>query len=136
MSARALYGIALVLIGVVIASIGVRSIAVAGQQGNELAFSQPANSAPFAMRMPGMQNPVIATSNQSMLMTSSTLPNMQQQIVLVDTTTKTMSVYHIAPDTGIISLKSVRKMDADFALDEFNASDPSPSKVRSIINPR
>ncbi len=52
-------------------------------------------------------------------MTSSTLPNMQQQIVLVDTNTKTMSVYHIAPDTGIISLKSVRRMDADFALDEF-----------------
>ncbi len=43
MSARALYGLALVLIGVVITSIGVRSKAVAGQQGNELAFSQPAN---------------------------------------------------------------------------------------------
>ena len=70
-----------------------------------------------------MSSVIVPTSNQQFV----------QQMVVVDTATKAISVYHVQQDTGIIVLKSVRRIDADLALDEFNAADPSPSKVRSIL---
>ena len=121
-----------------------RSGAETGQQanasqlaGSALTGSATVGSFPFSNMPQGTIPQGTQTSgNASMLMSSYTLPGMQQQIVLVDTSTKTMSVYTIAPDTGVISLRSVRRLDADFGLEEFNGSDPSPSKVRSILTPR
>lgn len=78
----------------------------------------------------------VTAAQGNLLMSTTTTPNFQQQIVLVDTATKTMAVYHVSPDTGLIALKSVRRMDGDLALDEFNGTDPTPTKVRAILSPR
>lgn len=75
-----------------------------------------------------------ATANEAMLMHSGHSSSGANQIVLVDSAKRVMAVYVIAPDTGIIQLKSVRNLGADFQLEEFNGSDPSPAKVRSILN--
>jgi hypothetical protein len=74
-----------------------------------------------------------STANSRMLMQQGQNAVGANQVVLVDTEKQVMSVYWIAPDTGVIQLKSVRNISADLQLDEFNGSDPTPSKVRSIL---
>lgn len=70
------------------------------------------------------------SANNSHLMSSAVLSNGMQQIVLVEPAKQTMAVYHIDPTRGEIHLKSVRKIDADFAIEEFNATDPTPTAIR------
>lgn len=74
-----------------------------------------------------------ARGNAGMLMQSFALPNGQNQIVLIDTNRKSIAVYHIAPDTGFVQLKSVRNIEADFMMEEFNGQDPTPQKIRGIL---
>lgn len=69
-------------------------------------------------------------STATHLMTSATLSNGQQQLVIVDPAKQTLAVYHIESSRGDIQLRSVRKFDADFALEEFNLSEPTPSTIR------
>ncbi|MCE2811080.1 MAG: hypothetical protein ACK480_12990 [Planctomycetota bacterium] len=64
------------------------------------------------------------------LMTTATLSNGQQQLVIVDPAKLTLAVYHIEASRGDIQLRSVRKIDADFSLEEFNLSEPTPSTIR------
>ncbi|MDZ4851836.1 MAG: hypothetical protein SGI77_21310 [Pirellulaceae bacterium] len=75
-----------------------------------------------------------ATGNEAMLMHSGITSSGANQVILVDSTRRVLAVYAIAPDTGVIQLKSVRNLAADFQLEEFNGSDPSPAKVRGILN--
>lgn len=77
--------------------------------------------------------PSHAAANHTHLMSSATLSNGFQQIVLVDPAKQTMAVYHVDPEKGDIQLKSVRKIDADFALEEFNLSEPSPTTIRKNL---
>lgn len=74
-----------------------------------------------------------ATGNERMLLIQSQIPTGANQVVLVDSVKQVMAVYWIAPENGVIQLKSVRSMAADFQMDEFNGSDPSPSKIRNIL---
>ena len=74
----------------------------------------------------------VATAGNSM-MASVILANGFQQIVVVDHAKTTMAVYHVDPTKGDILLKSVRRMDADFALEEFNLSEPTPSTIRKNV---
>jgi hypothetical protein len=74
----------------------------------------------------------VAAAGNSM-MASVVLSNGNQQVAMVDNTKATMAVYHIDSTTGDIQLKSVRKLDADFLLEEFNLSEPTPSTIRKNI---
>ena len=67
------------------------------------------------------------------LMSSATLSNGSQQIVLVDPAKLTVAVYHVEPNKGDVQLKSVRRIDADFSLEEFNLSEPTPSTIRKNL---
>jgi hypothetical protein len=74
-----------------------------------------------------------ATSNDAALMSTVFMPDGTQQLILVDTTIKSIAVYHVAPNSGVITLRSVRRVDADFSLDEYNGADPTPEKIRAIL---
>lgn len=63
----------------------------------------------------------------STLLTSGT-----QQIVVVDTDTRTMAVYHVEPAQGKIQLKSVRNLVWDLKMEQFNAQTPLPSELRQV----
>ncbi len=79
------------------------------------------------------QSHVAATSTH--LMSSATLSNGSQQLVVFDPSRLTLVVYHIEPNKGDVQLKSVRRMDADFSLEEFNLSEPTPSTIRKNLRP-
>ena len=74
----------------------------------------------------------VATAGSTM-MASVILANGFQQIAVFDHAKTTMAVYHIDPNSGDIQLKSVRRMDADFALEEFNLREPTPSTIRKNV---
>jgi hypothetical protein len=57
----------------------------------------------------------------------------RQQVTVIDPRTYVMSVYHIEHATGTISLKSVRNIQADLMMDEYNTDIPLPREVRAIL---
>ena len=59
-----------------------------------------------------------------------------QQIVLIEPKSRVVSVYHVRRATGEISLKSVRSIQGDLQLEEFNSDSPSPREIRSLLAPR
>lgn len=64
------------------------------------------------------------------------LPSGTQVITLVDTQNKALAVYHVKP-SGQICLKSVRNVNADLQIDEFNiekAEKPSPKDIREMLS--
>ncbi len=63
------------------------------------------------------------------------LPNGTHQIVVVDTRQQSMALYHVVGTSGKIELKSVRKIQMDLAIEQFNASEPLPSEMR-LLNAR
>lgn len=69
-------------------------------------------------------------STATHMMTTATLSNGQQQLVIVDPAKLTLAVYHVDASRGDIQLRSVRKIEADFSLEEFNLSEPTPSTIR------
>jgi hypothetical protein len=64
----------------------------------------------------------------------STLPDGKQQALLIDGERRVVSVYHIHPTTGEISLKSVRNFKYDLEMDEFGTSSPSPRDIKAMLN--
>lgn len=90
-------------------------------------------SASYAAAGVVIAGPSHSAASQTHLMSSATLSNGSQQIVLVDPARSTIAVYQVEPDKGDIQLKSVRKIDADFALEEFNLGEPSPSTIRKNL---
>lgn len=77
--------------------------------------------------------PAAVASAGTSMMASTVLSNGFQQIAIYDQPKQTMAVYHIDPNSGDIQLKSVRRLDADFALQEFNLSEPTPSTIRKNV---
>ncbi|MEC9091145.1 MAG: hypothetical protein VX438_00465 [Planctomycetota bacterium] len=58
------------------------------------------------------------------------------QIALVDPKRKVLSVYGIDRNSGEIKLSSVRKVEWDLRLDEFNGKQPTPREIRSNVERR
>lgn len=61
----------------------------------------------------------------------------RQQITLIDNRTRAIAVYQVDPRSGAISLKSVRNVQWDLQMDEFNiGGNPSPKEIRSLLEQR
>lgn len=55
-------------------------------------------------------------------------------LTIVDPQTRVVAVYHIVRDTGEIQLKSVRNINGDLTLVDFNTGSPSPVDIRKMID--
>ena len=56
-----------------------------------------------------------------------------QVITVVDTEGKKIAVYHLDISTGALRLLSVRDIQPDLALDQFNATSPLPTEITREI---
>src|SRR4051794_26554751 len=56
----------------------------------------------------------------------------RQQLIVIDPKTQVMGVYQIERNSGLISLKSIRNVQWDLKMDEFNSADPSPREIRAM----
>ncbi len=59
-----------------------------------------------------------------------------QLLTVIDTRQRVMSVYRIETATGKITLLSVRKIQWDLQLTEFNGEAPLPQEIRSLLEQR
>lgn len=59
-----------------------------------------------------------------------------QQIVVVDSETRTMGVYHIDPAKGDITLRTIRSLYYDLQLKEYGGTSPPPTQMRGMIEQR
>ncbi len=55
------------------------------------------------------------------------------QVTLIDGKTRVMCVYHIDRATGEIELKSVRNVNWDLLMEEFNGVRPLPREIRALL---
>ena len=59
-----------------------------------------------------------------------------QQLTLIDPQKRVMSVYHVEPTSGAITLKSVRNISWDLLLSDFNAVSPLPREIPALLDTR
>ena len=57
------------------------------------------------------------------------------QVIVVDAATRTIATYVVSAETSGIELKSVRNIDADLRLKDFNGAKPTPDEVRAVVQP-
>lgn len=57
-----------------------------------------------------------------------------QHVIMVDPEARVMAVYHVDGSTGKVSLKSVRNLQWDLLIEEFNGGTPSPREIRTLLN--
>lgn len=58
------------------------------------------------------------------------------QITLIDTKLRVLSVYHIDRVKGTIELMSVRKLEQDLRMEEYNGMRPLPKEIRDLLEQR
>ena len=57
-----------------------------------------------------------------------------QLVIMVDPETRVMAVYHVDGTNGKVSLRSVRNLQWDLLIEEFNGGTPSPREIRTLLN--
>ncbi|HMO86450.1 MAG TPA: hypothetical protein PKC18_16175 [Lacipirellulaceae bacterium] len=55
-------------------------------------------------------------------------------LTVVDPAAKVIAVYHVGRENGEIKLKSVRNVDWDLRMVDFNSGSPSPNDIRQGFN--
>jgi hypothetical protein len=56
----------------------------------------------------------------------------RQQITVVDPKQRVMAVYHVDRATGALALKSVRNLNWDLMIEDFNSGAPTPREIRAL----
>ena len=87
-----------------------------------------------AQQVPSTVKPLMLADG--LIALSSDTADGRQQVAVIDSKTRVMSVYHIEHKSGSISLKSVRNLAADLEMDEYNTEQPLPRDIRAILNKR
>jgi hypothetical protein len=75
-------------------------------------------------------------ANAEMIVASATVGEKFQQLAIIDTKLRVMSVYQVDFSTGAIALKSVRNFQYDQQMTQFNAKEPLPDDLRALIPSR
>lgn len=104
-----------------------------------------AGNFPAAAQRPGgvAATPVAATTRHAQdrgqsgeLLALSMDVEGRQQVTVVDPRRQVMAVYHIDRNTGSITLRSVRNVQWDMVMEDFNSGSPTPREIRSIADQR
>jgi len=56
----------------------------------------------------------------------------RQQITVIDSRQRVMAVYHVDRASGSLALKSVRNLNWDLLIEDFNSDKPTPREVRAL----
>jgi hypothetical protein len=56
----------------------------------------------------------------------------RQQLTVLDSRQRVLAVYHVDRATGALSLKSVRNLNWDLLIEDFNSDKPTPREVRAL----
>ena len=105
--------------------IGLVTAAVVAQQRGEGYAQRTAPAVPAA-----------GAANGEMVVLPTIVGEKTQLLTVVDPRLRVLGVYHIDLATGVITLKSVRNMQWDLQMADFNNEKPHPQEIRSMLEPR
>ncbi len=71
-------------------------------------------------------------ANADLLALSHDAGDGRQQITLVDPRQRVMAVYHVDRATGALQLKSVRNVQWDLTIEDYNSGSPAPRDIRAL----
>jgi hypothetical protein len=94
------------------------------EQGGEIFSQRPAAPTPKA------------EASSEMIVVPTSLGDKSLMLTVVDPKQQVISVYHIDLPTGKIALKSVRKIQWDLQIMDFNTENPLPQEIRSKLEQR
>lgn len=77
-----------------------------------------------------------AASAGDLIAFSSTVENGPTQVMVIDAKARVMTVYQIDRITSRIELKSVRNVNWDLRMEEFNGVRPLPREIRELLEQR
>jgi hypothetical protein len=73
-----------------------------------------------------------AASSPDLLALSHDGGDGRQQITIVDPRQRVMAVYHIDRASGALQLKSVRNLQWDLLIEDYNSGTPAPRDIRAL----
>jgi hypothetical protein len=73
-----------------------------------------------------------AGASDGLIALSETVDRSFQQVTIIDPRTQTMCVYHIEFSSGQISLRSVRKIQWDLRMTDYNGTKPLAQEVKAL----
>ena len=82
------------------------------------------------------QGPGGASAAESLIVHSFPAGDTHQHLVVIDSRTRAMAVYHVESASGRVTLKSVRPFGWDLELNGFNVAKPTHEEIRSMLQPR
>lgn len=56
----------------------------------------------------------------------------RQQITIIDPRQRVMAVYHVDRANGALQLKSVRNVQWDLTIEDYNSASPAPRDIRAL----
>jgi hypothetical protein len=113
------------VLGILVGVWLVVSDVAAAEQGGEI-FSQ----------RPVAQTHAAAVGSELIVVPTPLGDNKGLMLTVVDPKQQVMSVYHIDLPTGKIALRSVRKIQWDLQITDFNTENPLPQEIRSRLEQR
>jgi hypothetical protein len=73
-----------------------------------------------------------AASSPDLLALSHDGGDGRQQITIVDPRQRVMAVYHVDRASGALQLKSVRNLQWDLVIEDYNSGSPAPRDIRAL----
>jgi hypothetical protein len=74
-----------------------------------------------------------AEQGSELIAFTSTAAENRQQLTVIDPRSRAMAVYHVDSTTGVVSLKSVRNIQWDLMMSEFNGVGPLPREIQRMV---
>jgi len=98
-----------------------------------LALAWLYGSGGFAAQRAGRPSPP-GTSGQAGQFWTMTAPleDNRQMLLLLDQHNRCLAIYHVDPVAGTVQLKSTRDITWDLMIEEFNAQEPTPSRLKKM----
>jgi hypothetical protein len=88
----------------------------------------------LAAQRAGRQLPSGGLEQSGPLWTLATpLDDGRQMLLVVDQTNRGLAIYHVDPASGTLTLKSTRDIRWDLMVEDFNAQEPKPSALRTML---
>ncbi len=94
-------------------------------------WSSPPREQAFGQGAPPPQ--MTSASDGSLIALSFAASDKVQQIAVIDPRKRVMSIYRVDATSGAIQLMSVRKIEWDLEMIQFNGVDPLPQNIQSFI---
>ena len=99
-------------------------VAIAGSDRRDEAFAQRLGAVPANAAGGELIVQLLSTGDKSQL------------LAVIDPRQRAMGVYQIDPATGKITLWSVRNLQWDLQMAEFNTGNPPPREIRAMLEQR